>query len=402
MRIMFTGAAPWVDSGYGKPLRYLLPRLAEQGHDLALCTFFGYRGPNTTLTVGTKERHCDVMVFGSAKDGYFNDIIEMNYAGFEADCVISLQDVWILQRWGFRKMTWLPWMPIDCNQVPPKVLNAIENCWAPLSYSQAGCDLLKGTGWPNARWMPFGVDMDVHQIRDRDEARRAVGLPEGGFIAGMVAANSSWPSRKSFPEVLAAWADYVEQGGRGKLYLHTTITSKHGRTAGLEFTSLLDSLGLDWSTLDDPQPWRREEATVLFPCQHRMWNSAYRDHDLALIYNSLDVLLSPSMGEGFGVPILEAQASGVPVVTLRTTSMPEITFAGLCLEPEQRWWSEHDAWRGLAPIAGINNALHTYAKLGAEHKAALAQQAREGAERFDWDRLVAEFWTPLLEEVAGG
>ena len=30
MRIMFTGAAAWANSGYSKPLRYLMPRLADE------------------------------------------------------------------------------------------------------------------------------------------------------------------------------------------------------------------------------------------------------------------------------------------------------------------------------------------------------------------------------------
>ena len=401
MRILWTGAAPWISTGYGKPLRYLFPRLHDLGHALALCNFFGYRGPNTVLDVGTQTRTCPVMVFGSAKNGHFNDIIEMNYQGFDADCLFSLQDVWVLQRWGFRNMTWLPWMPVDCDTMPAKVLNAIDNCYAPLSYSKAGRDLLKQSGWPNARWMPFGVDLDVHRVRDKQQARRAMGLPEDGFIAGMVAANSSAPSRKSFPEVLSAWAKWIDGGGEGVLYLHTTITPKHGRTAGLEFMPLLDSLGLDWSTLDDPEEWRREEATVLFPCQHRMWNYGYHDPDLARLYSCFDVLLSPSMGEGFGIPILEAQACGVPVVTLRTTSMPEITFAGRCLEPVQEWWCEHDAWRGVAPIDELADTIDLFAEMDDEQREILRVRARAGAEPFDWDVLVRDLWVPLLEEVAG-
>ena len=51
-------------------------------------------------------------------------------------------------------------------------------------------------------------------------------------------------------------------------------------------------------------------------------------HDMAMIYSAADVLLSPSMGEGFGVPIIEAQACGTPVITGDWTSMSEITRTG--------------------------------------------------------------------------
>jgi glycosyltransferase involved in cell wall biosynthesis len=49
---------------------------------------------------------------------------------------------------------------------------------------------------------------------------------------------------------------------------------------------------------------------------------------MALLYNGFDVLASPSYGEGFGVPILEAQACGVPVIVTDWTAMTELMGAG--------------------------------------------------------------------------
>lgn len=46
--------------------------------------------------------------------------------------------------------------------------------------------------------------------------------------------------------------------------------------------------------------------------------------DLIVVYNLAQVLLLPSFYEGFGLPILEAQACGTPVITSDTSSMPEI------------------------------------------------------------------------------
>jgi glycosyltransferase involved in cell wall biosynthesis len=48
------------------------------------------------------------------------------------------------------------------------------------------------------------------------------------------------------------------------------------------------------------------------------------DEDLAKLYNLSDAFVFPSLAEGFGLPVLEAQACGCPVVTANTTSLAEI------------------------------------------------------------------------------
>ena len=49
---------------------------------------------------------------------------------------------------------------------------------------------------------------------------------------------------------------------------------------------------------------------------------------LRALYNKADVLLFPSLYEGFGLPIIEAQASGTAIITANTTSMPEVAGEG--------------------------------------------------------------------------
>ena len=59
------------------------------------------------------------------------------------------------------------------------------------------------------------------------------------------------------------------------------------------------------------------------------------DEDLALLYNAATMLLLPSRGEGFGLPVLEAMASGVPVIASNRNSLPEVLDgAGLLFDPD--------------------------------------------------------------------
>lgn len=55
------------------------------------------------------------------------------------------------------------------------------------------------------------------------------------------------------------------------------------------------------------------------------WLQHVPDADLLPILKTATALVFPSLGEGFGLPVLEAFAASVPVITSNTTSLPEVT-----------------------------------------------------------------------------
>jgi glycosyltransferase involved in cell wall biosynthesis len=59
------------------------------------------------------------------------------------------------------------------------------------------------------------------------------------------------------------------------------------------------------------------------------------DTDLVLLYNAAEMLVLPSKGEGFGLPVVEAMASGLPVAASDRSSLPEVLGgAGLLFDPD--------------------------------------------------------------------
>jgi glycosyltransferase involved in cell wall biosynthesis len=97
----------------------------------------------------------------------------------------------------------------------------------------------------------------------------------------------------------------------------------------------------------------------------------YISHDmLPLWYNAADIFVYPSLYEGFGLPLLEAMACGVPVIASDTTSLPEAVGPdGLLVPPE-----DVGAW------ADTMHRLLDHEDL----RAALAERGRERAKTFTW------------------
>lgn len=87
--------------------------------------------------------------------------------------------------------------------------------------------------------------------------------------------------------------------------------------------------------------WR--EQTLRLAAAHRLMPGrelrfvagSLSDADLAALYRAADVVVTPSLYEGFGLPALEAMAVGTPVVVTACGSLPEVVGeAGFVVAPE--------------------------------------------------------------------
>lgn len=65
------------------------------------------------------------------------------------------------------------------------------------------------------------------------------------------------------------------------------------------------------------------------------WLGYVPAEDLPLLYSGATMLVYPSLYEGFGLPVLEAMASGIPVIASNRASLPEVAGdVGLLVDPE--------------------------------------------------------------------
>jgi glycosyltransferase involved in cell wall biosynthesis len=102
------------------------------------------------------------------------------------------------------------------------------------------------------------------------------------------------------------------------------------------------------------------------------------EDDLPLLYNLADVCVMPSLYEGFGFPVLEAQACGTPVVCLEAGSLPEVLG---------------DAGLPVRCVRGASDALAAAiisVLTQSELRHALEQKSPVHAATFTWSRTVRQ------------
>ena len=115
------------------------------------------------------------------------------------------------------------------------------------------------------------------------------------------------------------------------------------------------------------------------PARGRISVLGYVSHgDLAAWYARAQIFAFPSLDEGFGMPVLEAMAAGVPVVTSNRSALPEVAGeAALLIDPEN--------------TEALGAALRNLTR-NEELRRELVRLGTGRAGRFTWDKAVRETW----------
>ncbi len=389
IRLMYSSNAFWAASGYGVQGRSLLPRLAtlpEIGgvQNIAMFAWYGLQG-------GVHEVG-GIRCYPQGGDPYGNDVIGAHCRDFGANVLISLIDVWVMQETAKKvaPALWCPWLPIDHDPVPQKVLDSLAGAHLPLTYSRWGQALLAAAGVAN-EYIPHGIEPTVFRVIDDAEALRSFRkeiLFDASHLTVMVAANKGFPDRKAFQVQLRAWARFAKDKPGAKLYIHSEPTAMYG---GLDFPALLANLGI-------------AEKTI-FPDRYQYFRGLPPEY-LAMVYNNADVYLGASMSEGFGIPLIEAQACGAPVITTDFSAMPELVRWGYAIAPVDMMWTPLNSWQAWPDVAGIWEALETlYARWHYNGDAwSLAERLKASHaihNEYSWDTIVRDNWTPLMARLSG-
>lgn len=383
--VSFFSNSPYVTTGYGVQAGLVVERLKRHGLEVAAISNYGLEGRRDELaTPYGKVKH-----YPRGFDAYSNSTAPNDHLRFAAEfpdlpsLFLTLYDTWVFKSPKYDEIPKIAsWTPIDHITLPQAVAKWLQRSNVhPIAMAPNGSKLMTEAGLEHT-YIP-------HSVNTR-EFRPVEKMPSGqsvedyfdskdNFVVGMVAANKAngLVHRKSFSENLLAFSIFKKKHPDAVLYIHSEPI---GVMQGWNLLGLVEAVGLGKDDVMFPDP---EDYRVGVPND---W--------MAGLYSGMDVLLAPSMGEGFGVPTIEAQACGTrAIVSDWAASADLVSEDGWKVEGQLTWDSQQLAWWSVPSVLRIVEALEAAYAAGKGR----SEKARAFAKQFDTETVWFDKWMPFLK-----
>jgi glycosyltransferase involved in cell wall biosynthesis len=388
MRILFCGDAPMVDTGFGIVAKNVLKRLHEAGHEIGVLGINWFGEPYDHEQYPYKIWPVDK---GSLDNLYAYPKLWWIEQQFKFDLLFFLNDPWVIQKYlsvrpkdSDRYFKTLAYYPTDAGPMKPDWVEMLNDFDAQVVYSNFAERVLIQSNDnkrpDNVYQIYHGVDTKVFKPVNQQIARQQLGIPEDLFVVGMVARNQP---RKRFDLLATAFAKFAKNKDDARLYLHTSL-----RDVGFDIQDLARQLGI-------------EDKLIL--TEGVRPDQGVSEQRLNLIYNSFDINTLISMGDGFGLPVLESMATGCPQLVSDHSCLKELVDGHGGLTAKTSAWLMNaggfNTWGGVTDVDDLIVKLELLYS-NRELRMTLAQQAFDFShqKKFTWDFAGAEF-NKVIKEI---
>ncbi len=368
MKIMWSFISPMTPFGYGVCSKNLVPRLMQDGHDVIVSAsqYVGhpmvYEGMNTIayLDWHIVRNLCDY---------------------FDRDYIFDLYNYKLPEQPKYKD--WVMCAAMDFPFLYDKYAMDI-NTYAThvIAPSKHNIKELKKFGF-NPDYAPWGVDTKLFKpdAEKRRIFRENLKLDEDVFIIGVVGANI-FDDRKNLFNMIRAFCKMATVYPDVVMYIHCYLHSS------LPLIRYIQTCGFS--------------DRIFYPDQRRIELMNITEDEMVSTYNSFDVYCLPSKGESFCLPLVEAQACGVPAIVTDTTALPEMCKGGwlIPVDEDDYEWAYFGGWwpkvRAQTIFEQLEVAYHEW-KDGKIKDRAI--QAKDGMAEFDWDNVYNNHWKPLIKKL---
>lgn len=386
MTIGWASNAPWAATGYGTQTAQAITRMKQSGHDIAVMTNYGLEGSNSIWN--------EIPIYARGTDPYSNDVIPAHMADWinknsaeQPHVLITLYDAWVLRGKQWADFNVASWVPIDHMPAPPAVAAWCRRDYVtPIAMSKYGQRMLENVDI-KSEYAPHGIESvfkptELVKLNSGQAitSREYLEIPNDVFLVGMNAANKGvYPNRKAFGENLLAFSMFAKKHDDVMLYLHTDAM---GSLGGIKLKELILTCGIPESKVKFVEPYS--------------YATGIPQNVLAAIYTSMDVLLATSYGEGFGVPTIEAQACGTPVIVSDFAASSELVGDGWLIGGQPLWDAPQQSWFHIPSVPEIIDSLEQAYCRGRGR----SKKAVEFAKDYNADTVFNKHWKPILETLA--
>jgi glycosyltransferase involved in cell wall biosynthesis len=388
VRILWYSVAPWEPGGYGSQTGIWCQRLQAAGHEVAVAAYHGLHGIEITWN-GIRVFPAPQFASGPRSSG---SVLGSHVRKWQPDLVVLLCDFWFHGQAFAELEPFTPgvkvaaWVPTDSDPINPDdtaiLLGLGERLGMKcIAMSRHGQEQMAAKGIDSV-YIPHGIDtMTFRPLsqEERAQVREANGLAPGTFAVGWRFSNAD-PFRKGQYEGLRAFAQFHRRYPDSMLFCHTMVYE--------EGSKRLDVIAGTEGILD----------AIRWADHQRMQEGSYSAEELASMDGAMDVCWNPSLGEGFGITAVEAQACGTPVILPRGTTGPELVGPSGWLASTQPWWNDRHASRWHLPLIW---SLEEKLKMAHKRMGDLELRARcrEFAEQYEVEN-VWPLWDAALPDLA--
>lgn len=378
MRLLWHSTSPICNTGYGNVTRQVVTRLRDAGH---------------FVRIGTKHAEKNwhewngFEIFEGIDTLYVNQMLEDE----AFDYIVTGWDIWQLKgKRPYPTEKWVAHVPVDTEQISADLAEVVKQAGTVAAMSRHGERELRAAGF-DPLYMPLGID--TKRFRPKPAGRKAFrdgfGWDDDIFLIGSVGLNYR-DDRKGFITLMKAFKEFHESHDEARLYLHTLADERGNMADCINYQEIAVSLGIDkWLT------WPNQPDYAL---------GRIDEEQLCDIYNAFDVFCLPTKGEGFGIPIVEAQACGVPVIVTDSTTGPELCKTGWLIDVDRLDDSEYmliKTWR-IEPrpskvLGKLDRAYREWTDK--EYYGRLREKTALRVREYDWENIWRQYWAPVFKTL---